>query len=66
MRVAGGKPKYSRTPLIRTLVIRIILALRINKTRIYKLICLEITGYHINYNRVLWLQEFQIRRRRNV
>ena len=31
-----------------------------------KLICLEITGYRIKYNTVLWLLEFQIKRGRNL
>jgi hypothetical protein len=31
-----------------------------------KLTCLEITGYRIKYNAVLWLLELQIRRGRNV
>jgi hypothetical protein len=47
---------YSRTPLIRTLVIRIGLALRVNLSRILKkLTCLEITDYRIKYSTVLWL-----------
>ena len=55
--------RYSRTPLIRTLVIRIanfpdLFGLSVkfvdNST---KLICLEITGYRIKYSTVLWLIE---------
>jgi hypothetical protein len=64
--------EYSRTPLIRTLVIR---------TASYpewhdpsgkfvenstKLTCLEITGYQIKYSTVLWFLELQIRRGRKV
>jgi len=36
---------YGRTPLIQMLVIRIGLTLRVNLSRIYKIICFEITGY---------------------
>jgi len=49
------------------LVIQIGLALHIiffeNST---KLTCLEITGYQIKYNTVLWLLELQIRSGRKV
>jgi hypothetical protein len=64
--------KYSRTPLIRTLVIRIAIypdklgpSVKFfeNST---KLTCLEITGYGIKYSTVLWLIELQIRRGRKV
>jgi len=63
---------YSRTPLIRTLVIQIAnYPGRLgpwgkfveNST---KLTCLEITGYRIKYGTVLWLLEPQIRRGRKV
>ena len=63
---------YGRTPLIRTLVIRI----AYNPNRLgsagkfvenpAKLTCLEIAGYRIKYSTVLWLLELQIRRGRKV
>ena len=59
--------KYSRTPLIRTLVIRIAnYPYRLGPSGKFvqnstKLTCLEITGYRIKYSRVLWLLELQIR-----
>jgi len=64
--------KYSRTPLIRTLVIRIAnypdqLGLSgksvENSTQ---QTCHESTGYLIKYSAVLWLLELQIRRGRKV
>jgi len=64
--------KYSTSPLIRTLVIRIAnypeqlgpsVKFVQNST---KLTCLEITGYLIKYSTVLWLIELQIRRGRKV
>jgi hypothetical protein len=60
--------KYNRTPLIRTLVIRIGLARRVNLSRILKkkLNCLEIADYRIMYRTVLWLLELHIRRGRKV
>jgi len=60
------KLECSKTPLIRTLVIPIGLALRVNLSRIIrtKLTCLEITSYRIKYSTVLL--EFQIRRGRKV
>ena len=63
---------YSRPPLIRTLVIRIVNykdrlgpsgKIVENST---KLTCLDITGYRIKYRTVLWLPELQIRRGRKV
>ena len=57
---------YSRTPLIRSLAIRIANypdrfgpsdKSVVNST---KLTCLEITGYQIKYSTVLWLLELQI------
>jgi hypothetical protein len=69
--------RYSRTPRIRTLVIRI-LVIRIayysdrlgpsgqfveNST---KLTCLEMTDYRIKYSTVLWLLELQTRCDRNM
>ena len=60
------KKKYSRTPLVRTLVIHIGLALLVNLSIILqKLACLEITGYKTKYSTVLWLLE-QISRGRKV
>ena len=64
--------KYSRTPLIRTLVIRIAnypdrlgpLGKFVENST--KLTCLEITGYRIKYSTVLWLIELQIRCGRKV
>jgi len=64
--------KYRRTPLLRTLVIRIAnypdrpgsLGKFVEKTT--KLTCLEITGYRIQYSTVLWLLELQIGRIRKV
>jgi len=63
---------YSRTPLIRTLDIRI--ANYPDRLGLWgkfvenstKLTCLEITGYRIKYSRVLRLLELQIRRGRKV
>jgi len=64
--------KYSRTPLIRTLVIRISNypdqldpsgKFVQNST---KLTCLEITGYQIKYSTLLRFIEMQIRRGRKV
>jgi len=60
--------KYSRTPLIRKLVMRIAnypdrlgsSSKFIKNSKI--LIYLEITGYRIKYSSLLWLLEFQIRR----
>ena len=62
----------SRTPLIRTLVIR----KSNNPDRLRpsgkfienstKLTCPEITGYRIKYSTAFWLLELQIRRGRNV
>jgi len=63
---------YSRIPIIRTLVIRIPRHLdRLGPSDKFvenatKLTCLEITGYRIKYNTVLWLLELQIRRGRKV
>jgi hypothetical protein len=63
---------YSRTPLNRTLFIRIAnypdqLAPSGKFVEIStKLTCLEITGYRIKYSTVLWLLDLQIRRGRNV
>ena len=55
--------KYSRTPLIRTLVIQIGLVLRVNLSRILqKLTCHEITSFRMKYSTVLWLLELEIRR----
>jgi hypothetical protein len=58
--------EYSITPLIQTLVIRIGLALRVNLSRITKLIDLDITGYRIKYSTVLWFKELQIRCGRKI
>ena len=63
---------YSRTPLIRKLVIRIAnYPDRIGPSGKFveestKLTCVEITGYRIKYSAVLWLLELQIRRGRKV
>ena len=67
-----GILQYSRTPLIRNLVIRI----SNNPDRLglsskcvensTKLNCLEIIGCRIKYSTVLWLIELQIRRGRKV
>ena len=66
------KVHYSRTPLIRTLVIRIANYPDLlgpssrfveNST---ELTCREITGYRIKYSTVLWLLELQVRRGRKV
>jgi hypothetical protein len=54
---------YSRAPLIRTLVIRIGLALIENSKQRTSL---ERTVYRIEYSTVLWLLELQIRSGRNV
>ena len=63
---------YSRTPLIRTLLIRnadypdrLGLSGKSVKNST-KQICLQITGYRIKYSTVLWLTELQIRRGRKV
>jgi len=67
-----GGNKYSSTPFIRTLVIRIA-----NYSdwqgpsgkfveKYTKLTCLEITGYRIKNSTMLWLLELQIRRGRQV
>jgi len=64
--------EYSRTPLIRTLFIRIASYLdRLGPSgkcieNATKPTCLEITGYQIKYSTVLWLVELQIRRGRKV
>jgi len=64
--------KYSRTPLIRKLVIRFAnYPDRLGHSGKFvenstKLTCLEITGYLIKYSTVLWLIELQIRRGRKV
>jgi len=64
--------KYSRTPLIRKLVIRIAnYADRLGPSGKFeqnstKLTCLYITCYRIKYSTVLWLLELQIRRDRKV
>jgi len=59
--------QYSRTPLFRTLVIRIGWALTSkffeNST---KLTYLEVTGYRIRHSTVLWLLELQNRRGRKI
>ena len=64
--------KYSRTPLIRTLVIRVANCPDLlgpsgkfveNST---KLTCHEITSYQIKYSTVLWLLELQIWHLRKV
>jgi len=58
----------SRTPLIRTLVIRIAnYPDRLGPSGKFvqnstKLTCLEITGFPIKYSTVLWLLELQVRR----
>jgi hypothetical protein len=63
----SGPTKYSKTPLIRTLVIRIGLAFQVYFSRILpKITCLEITGYGIKYSTVLRLLDLHIRRGRNV
>jgi len=62
--------QYCRTPLIRTLVIRIAnYPGRLGPSGKFvdnstKLTCLEITGYRIKYRTVLWLLELHIRRGR--
>jgi hypothetical protein len=58
--------KWSTTPLIRTLVIRIANS-RLGPSgkcveNSTKQTCLEIAGYRIKYSTVLWLLELQIRR----
>jgi hypothetical protein len=64
--------KYSRTPLMRTLVIRVTNCPdRLGPAGKFvenstKLTCLEITGYRIKYSTVLWLIELQIRHGRKV
>ena len=68
----GYKNVYSRTPLIRTLVIRIAnLHDRLGPSGKFianstKLTCLEITGYRVKCSTVLWLLELHIRRGRQV
>jgi len=63
---------YSRTPLIRTPVIRTAnYPGRLGPSGKFvenstKLTFLEITGYRIKYSTVLWLLELQIRRGRKV
>ena len=63
---------YSKTPLIRTLVIRMAnYPFRFSPSRKFveisaKLTCPEITGYRIKYSTVLWLLELLIRRRLKV
>jgi len=64
--------KYSRTPIIRNLIIRI--AIYPDRLRppgkfvqnSTALTCLEITGYRFKYSTVLWLTELQIRPGRKV
>ena len=64
--------QYSRTPLIRTLVIRMSdYPDRLGPSGRFvenstKLPSLEITGYRIKYSTVLWLTELQIKRGREV
>jgi len=54
---------YSRTPLIRTLVIRIGLTFRVNLSIIpYNYLSFKL---QVKYNRVLWLLELQIKRGRH-
>jgi hypothetical protein len=59
---------YSRTPLIRTLVVRIANhSDRFGPSSKFvkystKLTCFEVTGYRIKYSAVWWLLELQIRR----
>ena len=66
------KSAYSRTPFIRTLVIRIAnYPDRLGPSGKFvdnstKLTILEITCYRIKYSTVLWLTELQIRRGRKV
>ena len=61
-----------RTPPMRTLVIRIAnYPERLGPSGTFvenftKLICLDVTGYQIEYSTMLWLLELQIRRGRNV
>jgi len=72
----AGQPhfvkKYSRNPLIRTLVIRNANYLdRLGPSCKYvensiQLTCRESTGYRIKYSAVLWLLQLQIRRGRKV
>ena len=67
-----GQLKCSRTPFVRTLVIRIAnYPDRLGPSCKYvenstKLTCLGITGYRVKYSKVLWLLELQIRRGRKV
>ena len=64
--------KYSRTPIIRTLVIRTAnYPDRLGPSGKFvenstKLTCLDITGYRIKYSAVLWLLELQTSRGRKV
>ena len=64
--------KYSRTPVIRKLVIRIAnYPERLAPSGKFvenatKLTCFEIAGCRVKYNTALWLLEFQIRRGRKV
>ena len=66
------KNKYSRTPLIRKVVIRNSnYPDRLGPSGKFvenstKLTCLDITGYRIKYSTALWLVELQIRRGRKV
>ena len=70
--VKGMSVSYSRTPLIRKLVIRISnypdrpgpCSKSVENST--KLTCLAITGYRIKYCTVLWLIELQMRRGRKV
>jgi len=67
-----GYMTYSRTPLIRTLVVRIAdYPDRVGHSGKFvenstKLTCLEYAGYRIKYSTALWLIELQIRRGRKV
>ena len=66
------KISYNRTPFIRTMFIRTAnYPDRLGPSGKFvenctKLGCLEITGYKIQYSRVLWLLELQIRRGRKI
>ena len=63
---------YSRTPIIRTLLIRIAkYPFKLGPSGEFvdnftKLTCLEITGYRIKYSKQLWLLETQIKSGRKV
>jgi hypothetical protein len=72
LNVTSLKFKYSRTPLIRTLVIRTAnypdrlgLSRKCVENSI-TLTCLEITGYRVLYSTVLWLLKFQISSGRKI